>query len=105
NAESPQPIGMMREDDIPRARWCVIAEEIASIARACGITMPLDAADVSLEVANRFDPQADSSFARDVWSNRPNEAEALFGPLLRRASEHGMRCPALQEAYDYYVKS
>src|SRR5712692_2102190 len=104
NAESHQPIGMLREDDRARARWGVIAEEIAAIARACGITMPLDAADVSLEVAKRFDPQADSSFARDVWTNRPNEAEALFGPLLRRASEHGMRCPMLQEAYDHYVK-
>ena len=104
NAESHQPIGMLREDDRARARWCTIAEEIAAIARACGITMPLDAPDVSLDVAKRFDPQADSSFARDVWSNRPNEAEALFGPLLRRANEHGIRCPMLQEAYDHYVK-
>ena len=104
NAESHQPIGMLREDDRARARWGIIAEEIAAIARACGITMPLDAADVSLDVAKRFDPQADSSFARDVWSNRPNEAEALFGPLLHRASKHGIRCPMLQEAYDYFVK-
>jgi len=104
NAESHQPIGMLREDDRARARWGAIAEEIAAIARACGITMPLDAPDVSLDVAKRFDPQADSSFARDVWSNRPNEAEALFGPLLRRASEHRISCPVLQEAYDYYVK-
>jgi len=104
NAESHQPIGMLREDDRARTRWGDIAGEIAAIARACGITMPLDAPGVSLDVAKRFDPQADSSFARDVWSNRPNEAEALFRPLLRRASEHGIRCPMLQEAYDYFVK-
>ncbi len=104
NAESHQPIGMLREDERARARWGAIAEEISAIARACGITMPLDAPDVSLDVAKRFDPQADSSFARDVWSNRPNEAEALFGPLLSRASKHEIRCPTLQEAYDYFVK-
>ena len=103
NAESHQPIGMLREDDRARARWGSIAGEIAAIAHACGITMPLDAPGVSLEVAERFDPQADSSFARDVWSNHPNEAQALFGPLLRRASEHGIRCPMLQEAFDQYV--
>src|SRR6266700_4495343 len=104
NAESHQPIGMLREDDRARARWGAIAEEIAAIARACGITMPLDAPDVSLDVAKRFDPQADSSFARDVWSNRPHEAEALFGPLLRRAKEQHVDCPLLHQAYDFYVK-
>ena len=57
--------------------------------------MPDNAAAVSLARAERFDPLADSSFARDVWANRPHEAEALFGPLLRRAHEHGVACPLL----------
>jgi 2-dehydropantoate 2-reductase len=104
NARLRKPIGVLREDVEVRASWRAVAEEITTIARACGISMPVDAADVSLSVAERFDPLADSSFARDVWSHRPDEAEALFGPLLRRAHEHGIRCPLLQEAYDLYVK-
>jgi ketopantoate reductase len=67
--------------------------------------MPDDPAAASLAVAERFDPQADSSFARDVWANRPHEADALFGPLLQRAAAHGVPCPLLQEAYERYTKA
>src|SRR6266704_983288 len=95
-------------DDIERRMWMkqlfLVPFSIVNAESHQPISMPLDAADVSLEVAERFDPQADSSFARDVWTNRPNEAEALFGPLLRRAGEHGIHSPMLQEAYDYFVK-
>ena len=103
NAELRQPIGMLREDAAARARWGEIAREIAAIASACGMSMPIDAAEVSLAVAERFDPQADSSFARDVWAHRPQEGEALFGPLVHRAREHDVGCPLLQEAYERYV--
>jgi 2-dehydropantoate 2-reductase len=104
NAELRQPIGKVREDETARKRWSAIAIEIAHIAHACGITMPADPAAASLAVAERFDPQADSSFARDVWANRPNEAEALIGPLLSRASTHQIFCPLLHQAYEYYLK-
>ncbi len=104
NARARQPIGKVREDPQARQRWGMIASEIAAIARACHVTMPEDAAAASLAVADRFDPQADSSFARDVWANRPHEAEALFAPLLRRAQEHDVLCPLLQEAYDFCMK-
>ncbi len=104
NSEMRQPIGKIREDKHARERWGEIASEIAHIAQACGVPMPTDPAAASLAVAERFDPQADSSFARDVWANRPHEAEALFSPLLSRASKHQVRCPLLQQAHDYYVK-
>ena len=104
NARTRQPIGKVREDPQARQRWGMIASEIAAIARACQVTMPEDAATASLAVADRFDPQADSSFARDVWANHPHEAEALFAPLLRRAQEHDVLCPLLQEAYDFCMK-
>lgn len=103
NAEMRQPIGKVREDEAARKRWSGIAIEIAHIAQACGTTMPADPAVASLAVAERFDPQADSSFARDVWANRPHEAEALFGPLLSRARNHQVQCPLLQQAFDYYA--
>jgi 2-dehydropantoate 2-reductase len=104
NAEMRKPIGIIREDEAARKRWSAIALEIAQIALACGITMPTDPAAASLAVAERFDPLADSSFARDVWSNRPHEAEALIAPLLSRASSHQVRCTLLQLAFDYYMK-
>lgn len=104
NARTRQPIGKVREDLQARQRWGMMAEEIAAIARASNVPMPDDAAAASLAVADRFDPQADSSFARDVWANRPHEAEALFTPLLKRAHEHDVPSPLLQEAYEYYVK-
>jgi 2-dehydropantoate 2-reductase len=104
NARMRQPIGKVREEPQTRKRWGEIASEIAAIASACNVPMPEDAAAASLAVADRFDPQADSSFARDVWANRPHEAEALFTPLLKRAKEHDVPCPLLQEAYEFYVK-
>ena len=103
NAEMRQPIGKIRQDETARTRWSAIAIEIAHIAHACGITMPADPAAASLAVAERFDPQADSSFARDVWANRPHEAGALISPLLSRASKHRVLCPLLQVAFDYYM--
>ena len=104
NAEMRQPIGKIRENETARKRWSAIALEIAHIAHACGITMPADPAAASLAVAERFDPQADSSFARDVWASRPHEAEALIGPLLSRASKYQVQCPLLQQTFDYYMK-
>ncbi len=104
NAEMRQPIGKICEDEAARKRWSAIALEIAHIALACGITMPADPASASLAVAERFDPQADSSFARDVWADRPHEAGALIGPLLRRASKHQVLCPLLQQVFDYYMQ-
>jgi len=104
NAKMHQPIGKICEDAAARKRWSEIAIEIAHIAQACDITMPVDPAAASLAVADRFDPQADSSFARDVWANRPHEAEALMGPLLQRASKHGVSCPLLQQAFDYFMR-
>jgi len=104
NAQMSQPIGKICEDENTRKRWGEIATEIARIAQACGVPMPADPAAASLAVAERFDPQADSSFARDIWANRPHEAEALFGPLLSRANEHHVPSPLLQQAYRYYVK-
>ena len=104
NAEMRQPIGKIREDETARKRWSAIAIEIAHVAQACGITMPVDPASASLAVAERFDPQADSSFARDVWASRPHEAEALIGPLLSRASKYQVQCPLLQQTFDYYMK-
>ena len=104
NAEMHQPIGIILENNAARKRWGEIAREIAHIARMYDVPMPADPATTSLAVAERFDPLADSSFARDIWANRPHEAGALFGPLLSRASEHGIACPLLQQAYDYYVK-
>jgi 2-dehydropantoate 2-reductase len=104
NAEMHKPIGIIREDEAARKRWSVIALEIAHIAQASGITMPIDPASASLAVAERFDPQADSSFARDVWANRPHEAEALIGPLLSRASKFQVDCPCLRQAFNYYMK-
>ena len=104
NARTRQPIGKVREDPQARQRWGMIASEIAAIARACQVMMPEDAAAASLAVADRFDPQADSSFARDVWAHRRHEAEALFIPLLKRAQEHDVSCPLLQEVYEFYAK-
>ena len=104
NAEMGKPIGIIREDEAARKRWSAIALEIAHVAHACGITMPVDPASASLAVAERFDPQADSSFARDIWANRPHEAGALIGPLLSRASKHQVPCPLLQRSFDYYMK-
>ena len=105
NAEMRRPIGKILEDEAACKRWSGIAIEIAQIAQACDIAMPADPSAASLAVAERFDPQADSSFARDIWANRPNEAEALFGPLLSRARNHQVHCPLLQQAFDYYVRS
>ncbi len=104
NAEMRQPIGKVSQDAEARKRWAAIAEEIATVAHAWGIKLPRDAVAMSLLKAEHFDPLADSSFARDVWANRPHEAEALFGPLLERARQHDLNCPLLQQAYKHYVQ-
>ena len=104
NAEMHEPIGKLRENPQARARWIALTEEIIAIATACGIPLPPDTLAQSMAKAEQFDPQANSSFARDVWASRPHEAEALIGPLLRRAYEYTVPCPLLEQAYHYYVK-
>jgi ketopantoate reductase len=104
NTEMRQPIGKVFLDASARRRWGEIALEVAAIATACGVPMPDDPAAASLAVAERFDPLADSSFARDVWANRPHEAEALFLPLIQRAAVHDIPCPLLRAAYANYAR-
>lgn len=102
NAEMHQPVGKVLENAPARLRWLAIAQEMVAIAQACDIKLPADAAATSLAKADRFDPQANTSFARDVWANRPTEAEALFEPLIQRANAHNIHCPLLQQAYNSY---
>ncbi|HLZ57226.1 MAG TPA: 2-dehydropantoate 2-reductase [Ktedonosporobacter sp.] len=102
NAEMHQPIGKVLQNPQARQRWLALARELVAIARACDIRLPDDTAAISLTKGDRFDPQADTSFARDVWANRPNEAEALFAPLIQRAHKHNVSCPLLKQAYDHY---
>lgn len=104
NTETHLPMGKAREDPAARERWSALAREIASIAHASGTFLTADPAAASIAPTARFNPDVDSSFARDVWSHRPHEGEALLGPLLRRARQYEVDCPLLQEAYKHYVK-
>ena len=95
NTEMHQPIGKVYEDAGARQRWGQIALEMATIATACGVSMPVDPAAASLAVAERFDPQADLP---------PSPATCGLGARTKPTRSLGCRCCNARQSTTYHAR-
>lgn len=88
------PIGKVNRDPAWRKRLEAAVGEVSAVGTACGI--PLDASTI-LTFFDKTSPGGRSSMQKDVAAGKPPELDAIAGPVLRGAEEHGFEVPATRE--------
>jgi len=75
----------------------------AAIREACAASTasgtPIDANEI-IPSFDKFPPAGRSSMQKDVAAGNPPELDAIAGPILRGAQEHGFDAPATRELAD-----
>jgi len=89
-----QNIGEVRSDPAWRKRLEAVVREVATVGTASGT--PLDAS-VILTFFDKTPPGGRSSMQKDVAAGNPPELDAIAGPILRHAEEHGIDVPVTRE--------
>ena len=68
-------------------------EEVAAVARACGVSLDNDAVDKTMSFFDGLPDDVTSSMQRDIMQGRPSELEALNGAVVRFGGESGVATP------------
>lgn len=88
-AASRLPMGEIRKVDESWALFQELLEEVDSIGRAVGVSMPPDTVDRWTSFATDLDPDAYSSLHYDLTNGKRMELDALHGAVVRYARETG----------------
>lgn len=87
-------IGEVSADPVWRARLEASVREACAVSTASGA--PLDAATF-ISFFDKMPPGGRSSMQKDVETGNPPELDAISGPILRGAREHGLDAPVTRE--------
>ena len=74
-------------------------EEVAAVARACGIALPADAGKRALAMHQSFPKTMYASMYHDVAKGKPMELDSLSGYIVRKGRELGVPTPVHEMAY------
>lgn len=86
------------EDSLPVLRGMM--QEIETIARMKGISLPPDIVDLSLEKGRSFPPETKSSMQLDCERGRRTEADSLLGFVVVEGERLGADVPLTRGVYD-----
>jgi len=75
-----------------------IVHEVHEAAAHCGVTIPEEAKEMTIEHTRQMVPY-DSSMRLDYLNKRPIEVEAIFGNPLRTANAAGFSAPRIEMLY------
>lgn len=87
--------GPMLEVEGARDVIASAVHEAASVARACGVTIPHDVAEQILKIPDAM-PNQKSSTAQDLARGKPSEIDFLNGTIVRKGAELGVPTPTNQ---------
>jgi|SRR5690348_5366629 2-dehydropantoate 2-reductase len=87
-------IGEVNRDPVWRKRLEAVVREVAAVGTASGT--PLDPSAI-LQFFDKTPQEGRSSMQKDVAAGNPPEVEAVAGPILRGAEEHGLDVPVTRE--------
>ena len=94
-----QPIGAIQTDADARAAFVEAMTEIATLARAKGITLAADIVPRTLALAETFDPAARMSMLEDLEAGRRLEIGWLSGAVVAMGAALGIPTPVHRTAY------
>jgi 2-dehydropantoate 2-reductase len=93
------PIGVIRETPETWRMYRRIVEELAAVARACGVALADDIVDTIIKGAAALAPTASSSLYHDLAQGRRLELEALHGHAVRLGERLGVPTPTVFAVY------
>ena len=73
--------------------------EVEAVARAQGTSLPSDAVERGLGLAQAVAPEGTSSLQRDVAAGKPFELEAFSGKIVRLGEMSGVETPVHRGIY------
>ena len=88
------PLGVIREEPLPRELFLDAMRETAAVARARGIALPPGFARARLKFADGLPPEMTSSMHTDFERGNRLELEWLSGAVVRYGREAGVPTPA-----------
>lgn len=83
----------------PREAMIRAMEEVAAVARACGIGLTSDDVAYWLDIIDHLNPAGLPSLRQDVLARRPTEVELFSGTINRLGRQHGVPTPQNEEFY------
>ena len=86
------------EDSSPMLRGMM--QEIETIARMKGISLPQDIVELSMEKGRSFPPETKSSMQLDCERGKRTEVDSLLGFILREGERLGADVPLTRGVYD-----
>jgi 2-dehydropantoate 2-reductase len=75
-----------------------IIREVHQGAAACGVSVPEEAIEITMDNTRKMVPY-DSSMRIDFQNNRPMELQAIFGNPLAATKQHGHEMPRVEMLY------
>ena len=87
------PSGVVRDTPETWRMYRLVLEELAVLARAAGVALPLEVVDTILAAAAALDRRALSSLHDDLVAGRRLELEALHGHAVRLGERLGVPTP------------
>ena len=93
------PAGVLRETPESWQMYRRIVEELATLARAAGVTLAADVIDAVMRQAAAIAPGAYSSLHDDLVHGKRLELEALHGHAVRLGQRHGVPTPMVLAVY------
>jgi 2-dehydropantoate 2-reductase len=92
-------VGEMRACPPTRDLLQRILEEVASVARASGVSLAGDSVGHAMTFVDSMAPASTASMQRDIAEGRPSELEAIIGVVVRLGREAGIAIPATSFVY------
>lgn len=93
---SQLPYGRMAALPLVQDVMRSVVREVVAVARAAGVTLPLDGAMAAMERIAPAMPAQLSSTAQDMARGKPSEIDHLNGFVVRRGAELGIATPVNQ---------
>jgi 2-dehydropantoate 2-reductase len=87
------PAGVFRSRRESRELLVSAMDEVATLARARGVSLPADAVARALQIMDRLPAEATASMQRDIMSARPSELGDQTGAVLRLARAAALAVP------------
>jgi 2-dehydropantoate 2-reductase len=96
---SRRPAGAIWGDDVGRAAFVAVAEEVQAVARAEGVAIADDVIARMIGYLDALPPDTRSSLLIDLQQGKPTEVEALQGEVVRRGRALGVPTPGMTALY------
>jgi 2-dehydropantoate 2-reductase len=93
------PVGRLRSDPETRRLLLAAMWEIAGLAEARGVRLPVGAVERTMAFLDGMPADATSSMQRDIMDGRPSELEAINGAAVRIGLETGVDTPVNRFIY------